>query len=103
MTGPGPKDGFTVYTDALYQASYDWSTLADVLLSAKGDVQKGLDQRDDFGALANSMGIGDKHDTFIDSLYTALGKGEAAMTTIQDNLDSTAAHYDKADQDAGHR
>jgi hypothetical protein len=85
--------------DALVQAAAGWEGIATELVGARLDIMRGRGRGSEFGLLATSAGIGDAHDTFIDSVFDALLTGQQTMFDIAAALRATARDFGATDQD----
>ena len=85
--------------DALVQAAAGWEGIATELVGARLDIMRGRGRGSEFGLLATSAGIGDAHDTFIDSVFDALLTGQQSMFDIAAALRATARDFGATDQD----
>lgn len=90
-------EGLSVQTKALYQTSAEWERLQGRLGEAKTETDNGLNSADLFGALANSQGIGEKHDHWVQSMSDALTEGQTTFGKISVSLQLVAADFDGTD------
>ena len=85
--------------DALMQAAAGWEGIATEFVGARIDVMRGRGRGSEFGLLATSAGIGEAHDTFIDSVFDAMLTGQQTMFDIAAALRATARDFGATDQD----
>jgi hypothetical protein len=85
--------------DALVQAAAGWEGVATEIVGARLDVMRGRGRGSEFGLLATSAGIGEAHDTFIESVLNALLTGQQTMFEIAAALQATAQDFGATDED----
>lgn len=91
------SEGLSVQTKVLYQTAAEWTRLQGRLAAAKAQTDEGLGSSDLFGALANTQGIGEKHDHWVKSMSDALETGATLFGKIEVSLELVAADFDGTD------